>query len=141
MKTQRDAYLVNLTNYRRRRRWGCRAHLGYRFPAVPPDADEKAIEIIAEECVAYFPRETSHALVLGEFTFTVELVRRLQARGITCLAATSTRNVEEDVEGQRVSAFTFVRFRPYPEPRSAQMPHGPTWLRGSTKESALGRHG
>ncbi|HEX2888194.1 hypothetical protein [Vineibacter terrae] len=65
------------------------------FPAVPPDADERVIEALAEECVATIPPETSHALVQGEFTRTVELVRRLPARGITCLAATSSRNVEE----------------------------------------------
>jgi hypothetical protein len=87
------------------------------FPAVPPDADEKAIEALAEECVAKIPRETSHALVQGEFTLTVELVRRLQARGITCLAATSKRDVEEGGDGRRVSTFTFVRFRAYPELR------------------------
>lgn len=86
------------------------------FPAVPPDADEKAIEALAETCMAQIPPETSHALVQGEFTLTVELVRRLQARGITCLAATSTRNVDEDINGQKISTFTFVRFRAYAEP-------------------------
>ena len=85
------------------------------FPAVLPDADEKAIEALAETCMAHIPPETSHALVQGEFTLTVELVRRLQAGGITCLAATSTRNVEE-AEGRRVSTFTFVRFRVYAGP-------------------------
>ena len=88
------------------------------FPAVPPDVDEKAIEALAEKCMAQIPPETSHALVQGEFTLTVELVRRLQARGITCLAATSTRNVDEDINGRRVSTFTFVRFRAYAELRS-----------------------
>jgi CRISPR-associated protein Csx16 len=84
------------------------------FPAVPPDADEKAIAALAEECAAKVPPETSHALVQGEFTLTVELVRRLQARGITCLAATSKRNVKEDGDGRRTSSFAFVRFRTYP---------------------------
>ncbi len=84
------------------------------FPAVPPAADEKEIEALAETCMAQIPPETSHALVQGEFTLTVELVRRLQARGITCLAATSMRNVEE-ADGRRVSTFAFVRFRAYAE--------------------------
>jgi hypothetical protein len=87
------------------------------FPAVPPGADEKAVEALAEECAAKIPRETSHALVQGEFTLTVELVRRLQARGMTCLAATSGRDVEEDGDGRHVSTFSFVRFRAYPELR------------------------
>jgi hypothetical protein len=84
------------------------------FPAVPPDADEKDIEALAEECVAKIPPETSHALVQGEFTLTVELVRRLQAPGITCLAAASRRDVEEGSDGRRVSTFTFVRSAPTP---------------------------
>ncbi|HET6377348.1 MAG TPA: TM1812 family CRISPR-associated protein [Methylocella sp.] len=84
------------------------------FPAVPPDAGEKEIKALAKECAAKVPPETSHALVQGEFTLTVELVRELQARGITCLAATSKRDVEEGDDGRRVSTFTFVRFRAYP---------------------------
>lgn len=52
----------------------------------------------------------------GEFTLTVELVRRLQARRVTCLAATSTRNVDEHTNGKKISTFTFVRFRAYAEP-------------------------
>ncbi len=90
------------------------------FPAVPPDADEKTVEALAEKCVAQVPPETSHALVQGEFTLTVELVRRLQARGITCLAATSKREVAEEGDGRRVSTFRFVRFRAYPELNTAQ---------------------
>jgi len=90
------------------------------FPAVPPDADEEAISALAEECAAKVPPETSHALVQGEFTFTVELVRRLQTRGITCLAATSKREVAEDGDGRRMSTFRFVRFRAYPELNTAQ---------------------
>jgi CRISPR-associated protein Csx16 len=85
------------------------------FPAVPADADDEAIGTLAQERLARVPPETTHALVQGEFTLTVELVRRLQGRGITCVAATSTRNVEEEADGRRVSSFSFVRFRAYPE--------------------------
>ncbi len=89
------------------------------FPLVPPDADEKVIGTLADECLAKIPRETTHALVQGEFTLTFELVRRLQARGITCLAATTARNVEEEANGRKISSFTFVRFRAYPDLGSA----------------------
>lgn len=85
------------------------------FPAVPPDADEKAIEALADECLSRIPPVTSHALVQGEFTLTVALVRRLQARGITCLAATTERQVEEADNGRKISTFRFVRFREYPQ--------------------------
>lgn len=126
-ETLRGACFVNLTNHPSAK-WDdaqTKAALALAerieditFPAVPPDADEKVIEALAEECVAKIPLETSHALVQGEFTLTVELVRRLQARGITCLAATSSRDVEEDAQGRQASTFTFVRFRPYAEPRT-----------------------
>ncbi len=85
------------------------------FPPVPPDVDEKTISALAQECLARVPQEATHALVQGEFTLTFELVRSLQARGVTCLAATTTRNVEEEANGRKVSSFTFVRFRAYPE--------------------------
>jgi CRISPR-associated protein Csx16 len=85
------------------------------FPAIPPDADEKAIEALADECLSRIPPATSHALVQGEFTLTVALVRRLQARGITCLAATTERQVEEADNGRKTSTFRFVRFREYPQ--------------------------
>lgn len=83
------------------------------FPAVLPEADERDIEVLAKHCAARVPEGVTHALVQGEFTLTVELVRCLQARGITCLAATSRRVVEEDADGRRVSTFAFVRWREY----------------------------
>lgn len=83
------------------------------FPAVPPEAAAAEVEKLAEECMARVPREATLALVQGEFTLAFELVRRLQARGITCLAATSTRDVEDVAGGRRVSTFKFVRFRLY----------------------------
>ncbi len=89
------------------------------FPTVPPDADEGAVAALAEQCVAKVPREASHALVQGEFTLAAELVRRLQNRGIVCVAATSERMVQEAADGSRASMFRFVRFRKYPDPSQA----------------------
>ena len=89
------------------------------FPAVPPEADEGAVAALAEECVAKVPREASHALVQGEFTLAAELVRRLQSRGIVCVAATSERMVQEAADESRASTFRFVRFRKYPDPSQA----------------------
>jgi CRISPR-associated protein Csx16 len=123
-ETARGACFVNLSNHTKEKweeaQMQAARDLAERiedvtFPAVPPNADEKAIMLLADDCLAKIPREATHALVQGEFTLTVELVRRLQARGITCLAATSTRNVEEESDGRKVSTFTFVRFRAYPE--------------------------
>ncbi len=84
------------------------------FPEVPPDADGTWIEQKAEEVLASLPPETTHALVQGEFTLTMALVKRLQARGIRCLAATSERRVSRTEDGRELREFRFVRFRDYP---------------------------
>jgi CRISPR-associated protein Csx16 len=127
-KTARGACFVNLTNHPSAK-WDefqtkaalalAEAIADVAFPAVPPDADEGAVAALAEECVAKVPREASHALVQGEFTLAAELVRRLQSRGIVCVAATSERMVEEAADGSRASMFRFVRFRRYPDPSQA----------------------
>ena len=69
--------------------------------------------------MAKVPCETSHALVQGEFTLAAELVRRLQNRGIVCVAATSERMVQEAADRSRASMFRFVRFREYPDSSQA----------------------
>jgi hypothetical protein len=85
-----------------------------RFPNVPPEASEKDLAAMAEACVAQLPPTSTHALVQGEFTLAFEIVRRLQERNITCLAATTDRQVENSGGGRKTSRFRFVRFRSYP---------------------------
>lgn len=87
------------------------AELG--FPNVPPDADEEDICALVDDLDAQVPPNTTHAMVQGEFTLTLALVRRLQKRGITCLAATTERDVETEADGSRRYRFTFRRFRVY----------------------------
>ncbi len=84
------------------------------FPEVPPGADGTWIEQKAEEVLASLPAETTHALVQGEFTLTMALVKRLQQRGIRCLAATSERRVSRTEDGRELREFRFVQFRDYP---------------------------
>jgi CRISPR-associated protein Csx16 len=84
-----------------------------RFPNVPPEASEKDLAAIAGACVAQMPPGATHALVQGEFTSAFEIVRRLQQRGVTCVAATTERQVEETGDGRKTSAFRFVKFRAY----------------------------
>lgn len=64
------------------------------FPNVPPEASEKDLAAMADACVAQLPPGSTHALVQGEFTLAFEIVRRLQKRNITCVAATTERQVE-----------------------------------------------
>lgn len=84
------------------------------FPPVPADADEAAIDRLAEDCARQLPRGVTHALVQGEFTLTLALVLRLQRLGAVCLAATSTRRVQSQADGRKLAEFSFVRFRAYP---------------------------
>jgi CRISPR-associated protein Csx16 len=87
------------------------------FPEVPPEADPADVTTLADNVVVRLFCEipgTTHAMVQGEFTLAFEIVRRLQARGVTCLAATTERVVAEADEGRKTSTFRFVRFRAYP---------------------------
>lgn len=84
------------------------------FPAVPADAGEAEIDRLADEYARRIPSGVSHALVQGEFTLTLALVRHLQERGVVCLAAASERRTQTTTAGQKLSEFAFVRFRAYP---------------------------
>lgn len=50
--------------------------------------------------------------VMGELTFTLKLVTRLQQQGVLCVASTTQRTVLKEGP-QKVSTFQFVRFREY----------------------------
>ena len=86
------------------------------FPTIGPDADEGAIEALAEKyekrimTLAKDKHLTVH--IMGEMTFTYSLVERLKRKGIDCVASTTNRQVEER-DGQKLSTFQFVRFRNY----------------------------
>ena len=52
--------------------------------------------------------------IMGELTFTFALLKRLQERGIRCVASTSKRIVKEEVPGRKEEViFEFDRFREY----------------------------
>ena len=84
------------------------------FPQVDPEWTLARIQSEAEKLADALPAETTHALVQGEFTLTMALVKRLQQRGIRCLAATTARRVEKTDDGRELREFRFVRFRDYP---------------------------
>ncbi len=69
------------------------------FPEVPPDAQTEAIVDLAEAVARQVPPGCTHAMVMGELTLTLALVRKLKARGIGCVAATGPRNAEELPDG------------------------------------------
>jgi CRISPR-associated protein Csx16 len=86
------------------------------FPEVPPEAGTADIEALADRVVDQLKREfpgATYAMVQGEFTLAHALVRRLQQKGIVCLAATTRRDVVEQTPGAKTTRFEFVRFREY----------------------------
>ena len=89
------------------------------FPEVPPEADGPAVRRLAENLDRQVPESTAAAMIQGEFTLVHALVDHLQRRGVTCLAATSTRSVTEQADGSRVVRFDFVRYREYPRTSGA----------------------
>jgi hypothetical protein len=60
-----------------------------------------------------YATQSGDAMVQGEFTLAHALVRRLQRRGIVCLAATTRREVVGAAGGVKTTRFEFVCFREY----------------------------
>lgn len=88
------------------------------FPAIPPAFDTDGVRLMVADYEARIralalehPRLVVH--LMGELVFTHLLVTRLLAIGIPCVASTTERTVVEEVDGRKVSQFTFVRFRYY----------------------------
>lgn len=84
------------------------------IPEIPPDAGTDELVERCRTLVLMLPVGATHAMVSTEFVTTFILITMLQKRGITCLAATTRRSVSMDPEGNKVSRFSFVRFREYP---------------------------
>lgn len=51
--------------------------------------------------------------IMGELTFAFALVQKLKAAGISYIASTTERKIINEENGNKTSAFTFVRFRQY----------------------------
>jgi len=93
------------------------------FPLIPPEWDAHQVAGLAQDYAERIVRRLNeagsgrHAVhVMGEMTFTCTLVRLLQQQGVTCVASTSQRIVEEDpATGKKVAYFHFIQFRTYPQ--------------------------
>lgn len=96
------------------------------FPVIDPEAgiDEilKLAGLYADKCVKMFADfeqhnpelHNQHAVhIMGEMTFTYNLVRILNRNDITCLASTTKRKVVEEENGKKTSVFEFIQFRAY----------------------------
>lgn len=90
------------------------------FPETLPDADLTEIKLICEK---YFNKikdiliqakdENNAVHIMGEFTFTYNLLERLKQNNIIAVASTTLREVNEHKSGNKISKFNFIRFRNY----------------------------
>ena len=95
------------------------------FPQIEPAASiedvlqlveqyvEKIIETIGYVNVHTFDYYSNAVHVMGEMTFTYNVLRELDRKGIDCVASTTERQVIVEQNGQKTSVFKFVQFRPY----------------------------
>ncbi len=90
------------------------------FAQVDPSATKAEVDALAEAEVAKIMDATpSIAMVQGEMTLVYNVVRRLQDKGVKCVAACTRRRTDEEV--QRLAAagltkegmFEFMGFREY----------------------------
>jgi hypothetical protein len=86
------------------------------FPGIPPEAETSEIqELAAQYCEKVFSLNPAALHVMGELTFCLFLVARLQKMGLPCYASTTVRTVSEESASGKTSHFSFVRFRLYPQ--------------------------
>ncbi len=91
------------------------------FPQVDPSGNESYIASLAnkyfQNCLEIFEKqagiERKAVHIMGELNLTYSLVNLLQQHGISCIASTTKRSVFNKDNGDKVSAFSFVRFREY----------------------------
>ena len=90
------------------------------FANVPPTATKADVDALAEQAVNEIMKtEPSAVMVQGEMTLVYNVVRRLQDKGVKCVAACTRRRTDEEI--QRLAAagltkegmFEFMGFREY----------------------------
>lgn len=115
---------INLTNHPSEK-WGEEqleaAHrygeiVDLSFPIIEPTFTKDDILFLVKEnteIIVGIKDEDIVVHVMGEMTFTYNLVNALKEFGITCLASTTERNTIILPDGKKVSEFKFVQFREY----------------------------
>ena len=86
------------------------------FPIIEPSFSKEEVLFLVKECsntIMGIMNGDTVVHVMGEMTFTHNLVNALKDLGITCLASTTERNTIMTVDGKKISEFKFVQFREY----------------------------
>ena len=83
-------------------------------PVVPPAYSIDEVIDLCDILVNSIPEMVTHAMVSTEYTLTASIVRKLQAKGIICFAATTERNILELTPNKKTVVFKFIQFREFP---------------------------
>lgn len=86
------------------------------FPIVEPFyTREDILTLVAEytDRIVGMQGENKVVHVMGEMTFTHNVVNALKDVGITCIASTTERNTIITLDSKKISEFKFVQFREY----------------------------
>lgn len=86
------------------------------FPIIEPTYSKDDIMLLVRECtetIMGIKEGVTVVHVMGEMTFTYNLINALKDAGITCLASTTERNTIMTPDGKKISEFKFVQFREY----------------------------
>lgn len=86
------------------------------FPIIEPTFTKEDVMFLVRECtdtIMGIKDGDTVVHVMGEMTFTYNMVNTLKPLGITCLASTTERNTIMTPDGKKISEFKFVQFREY----------------------------
>ena len=86
------------------------------FPIIEPTYTKDDILLLVKECldvIMGIKDGETVVHVMGEMTFTYNLVNALKDADIKCVASTTERNTIMTPDGKKISVFKFVQFREY----------------------------
>ena len=88
----------------------------YHFPEINPEATTSEIRETAQKIFIEI-RNANHSEycihLMGEFTFCYQFARLCEINAIPCFVSTTKREVEIKENGEKISKFKFIKFRPY----------------------------
>lgn len=87
------------------------------FPNINPESSTTEVQMMAITCVTnileHYPTENLTVHIMGEMTFSYQVIRKLKEAGVRCVASTTERIVEETEDHRKLVQFSFVQFREY----------------------------
>ena len=88
----------------------------FPFPLISPNADLSDIEKLAEQIFNEINEMHSTDMsvhLMGEYVLCYQLTKRFEIKKIPCYASTTQRKVIMSPNGEKISLFQFIKFRPY----------------------------